>query len=68
MRTQSMYRIVTFAVALMVLFLSPSAVRAQDAEPLQKSDIIRLLTGTTYTKAEVAGIIRQSCLSFAPTE
>jgi len=63
-----MHRIVTLATLLMVLFLSPSAVRAQDAEPLQKSDIIRLLTGTTYSKAEVAGIIRQSCLSFAPTQ
>ncbi|MGB5525227.1 MAG: tetratricopeptide repeat protein [Gemmatimonadota bacterium] len=63
-----MHRIVTSATLLMVLLLSPSAVRAQDAEPLQKSDIIRLLTGTTYSKAEVAGIIRQSCLSFAPTQ
>ncbi len=63
-----MHRIVTFATALVVLFLSPPTIQAQEAEPLQKSDLIRLLTGTTYTKAEVAGIIRQSCLSFAPTE
>jgi len=63
-----MHRIVTYAALFAVLFLSPAAVRAQEAEPLQKSDIIRLLTGTTYTKAEVAGIIRQSCLSFTPTE
>ncbi|NNK49945.1 MAG: hypothetical protein HKP01_13820, partial [Gemmatimonadetes bacterium] len=54
-------------VALLALLLLPATARAQDAEPLQKSDIIRLLTGTTYSKAEVAGIIRQSCLSFSPT-
>ena len=63
-----MHRIVTYAVVLSVLFLYPPTLLAQEAEPLQKSDIIRLLTGTTYSRAEVAGIIRQSCLSFAPTE
>ncbi|MCL7959000.1 MAG: tetratricopeptide repeat protein [marine benthic group bacterium] len=62
-----MHRLVTFVAALVVLLLAPPTIGAQEAEPLQKSDIIRLLTGTTYTKAEVAGIIRQSCLSFAPT-
>jgi len=40
---------------------------AQQAEALQKSDLIRLLTGTTYTKAEVAGIVSRSCLTFTPT-
>ena len=62
-----MHRIVRYAAALAVLFLYPQTLLAQEAEPLQKSDIIRLLTGTTYSKAEVAGIVRQSCLSFAPT-
>jgi thioredoxin-like negative regulator of GroEL len=57
------------AVALSALaLLSVPQLAAQQVEPLQKSDIIRLLTGTTYTKAEVAGIVRQSCLSFSPTE
>ena len=63
-----MHRIILFATLLVSLHAWPSTIRAQEAEPLQKSDIIRLLTGTTYTKAEVAGIIRQSCLSFTPTE
>ncbi len=63
-----MHRIILFATLLVALHVWPSTIRAQEAEPLQKSDIIRLLTGTTYTKAEVAGIIRQSCLSFTPTE
>jgi hypothetical protein len=63
-----MHRVVVCAAALAVLLLSPPTVSGQEAEPLQKSDVIRLLTGTTYSKAEVAGIVRQSCLSFAPTE
>jgi tetratricopeptide (TPR) repeat protein len=63
-----MHRTVTFAAVLAVLSLLPPTLQAQEAEPLQKSDVIRLLTGTTYTRAEVAGIVRQSCLSFTPTE
>ena len=63
-----MHRTVTYVAVLAALSLSPPALRAQEAEPLQKSDVIRLLTGTTYTRAEVAGIVRQSCLSFVPTE
>lgn len=63
-----MHRIATCAAVLAALSLCPANLRAQDAEPLQKSDVIRLLTGTTYSRAEVAGIIRQSCLSFTPTE
>ena len=63
-----MHRIVTCTAVLAVLSLLPPTLQAQEAEPLQKSDVIRLLTGTTYTRAEVAGIVRQSCLSFTPTE
>ena len=63
-----MHRVVTYAAALSLLLLSPSLVCGQEAEPLHKSDVIRLLTGTTYSKAEVAGIVRQSCLSFTPTD
>ena len=63
-----MHRIIRYALLAAVLASSPATGIAQEAEPLQKSDIIRLLTGTTYSKAEVAGIIRQSCLSFTPTE
>lgn len=35
--------------------------------PLQKSDVVRLLTGSTYSKDEIAGIISRSCLTFVPT-
>ncbi len=47
---------------------------AQDAEefsaalPLTKSDLTRLVVGTTYAPDEVVRIVRQTCLSFEPTE
>jgi hypothetical protein len=56
------------AIPLMLILLHAPLLPGQEAVSLQKSDIIRLLSGTTYTQAEVAGIIRQSCLSFTPTE
>jgi len=55
---------VVFAV-LLAVFAPPAA--AQDA-PLRKSDIVRMLSGSTYSVAEVATIVRSNCLSFTPTE
>jgi len=56
------------AVALVVGSLaSPGRAAAQERTPLQKSEVVRLLTSGTYTDAEVATIIRQNCLSFNPT-
>lgn len=39
---------------------------AQDA-PLRKSDIVRMLSGSTYSVDEVATIVRSNCLSFTPS-
>jgi tetratricopeptide (TPR) repeat protein len=52
--------------ALLMLAI-PAVAFGQEASPLRKSDLIRLLTGTTYTKGEVAAIVRRSCLAFTPT-
>lgn len=47
---------------------------AQEAEefsealPLTKSDLTRLVVGTTYAPDEVVRIVRRTCLSFVPTE
>ena len=54
-------------------FVSPggpvraSSGQAQERSPLQKSEIVRLLTSGTYSSAEVITIIQQNCLSFTPT-
>jgi len=61
---------VATVVAVSMLFGSlalPGWALAQDRTPLQKSEIVRLLTSGTYSDAEVATIIRQNCLSFNPT-
>src|SRR5919202_4870319 len=52
--------------ALLMLAI-PAVAFGQEASPLRKSDLIRLLTGTTYTKGEVAAIVHRSCLAFTPT-
>jgi len=40
---------------------------AQQAQPLRKSDLIRLLSGSTFSQDEIAGMVRRTCLSFAPS-
>jgi tetratricopeptide (TPR) repeat protein len=53
--------------ALCISFGTTAAARAQDAAPLHKGDLVRFLTGTTYSKPEIAAIIRRACLAFSPT-
>lgn len=45
----------------------PATAWSQERRPLQKSDLIRLLTGGTYSKSEVAEIVRRNCLTFRPS-
>src|SRR5438093_4517359 len=40
---------------------------SQQAHPLRKSDLIRLLSGSTFSQDEIAGMVRRTCLSFAPS-
>lgn len=47
--------------------LAATAARAQEAAPLHKGDLVRFLTGSTYSKPEIAAIIRRACLAFGPT-
>lgn len=49
------------------LSLATTAARAQEAVPLHKGDLVRFLTGSTYSKPEIAAIIRRACLAFGPT-
>ena len=54
-----------------LLALAPAALGAQQGEgagsKLRKSDLVRVLTGTTYSKAEIASMVRRTCLAFVPT-
>ncbi len=47
--------------------LAAATARAQEAAPLHKGDLVRFLTGSTYSKPEIAAIIRRACLAFSPT-
>jgi hypothetical protein len=39
----------------------------QAPQPLRKTDLIRLLTGSTMTPAEIAAQVQKNCLAFTPT-
>ena len=51
-------------LALVVLVVSGGQAR----QPLRKTDLIRHLSGSALSKAEIADLIRRNCLSFTPTE
>lgn len=55
------------ATLVAVGLLLPTDNVAQEAEPLRKGDVVRLLTAGAYSQPEVAGIVRRSCLTFLPT-
>src|SRR5213596_3171624 len=41
---------------------------AQAPPPLDKTELIRLLTNPLFAQGEVADVVRRSCLTFRPTE
>jgi len=45
-----------------------SALVVQTPRPLDKVEIVRLLTNPLFAQAEVADVVRRSCVSFRPTE
>lgn len=59
-------------IAALVLALAAGVVSgaAQSAprRPLSKSDLVRLLTGGTLERSEIADLIRRHCTNFTPSE
>lgn len=53
---------------MLVVAAAPAIPAQQGNAPLRKSDLIRFLTGTAYSKSEVAGIVRRNCLGFVPSD
>src|SRR4051812_10672809 len=62
-----MSRVSRALAGALCLSLATTAARAQEAVPLHKGDLVRFLTGSTYSKPEIAAIVRRACLAFAPT-
>lgn len=60
-----MSRLTSLALASLAAAL-PLA--AQSPPPLDKTELIRLLTNPLFAQAEVADVVRRSCLTFRPTE
>jgi hypothetical protein len=59
-------------VAALVLALASAVVsgaaQSQPRRPLSKSDLVRLLTGRTLAREEIADLIRRHCTTFTPSE
>src|SRR6266478_3442884 len=53
-------------VLALASFVAPLA--AQSPPPLDKTELIRLLTNPLFAQTEVADVVRRSCLAFHPTE
>ncbi len=53
--------------ATLALLASPSRLRAQEAMPLRKSELVRLLSGGTYAQEEITAMVIRACLAFLPT-
>ncbi len=53
--------------ALLGLLVAGAPLQAQDAEPLRKGRLVRLLTDPAVTRQQVAALISRNCLSFTPT-
>lgn len=60
--------LVALAAAAAATFAAPGAAAAQEADPLVKSEVVRLLVTDTYRPEERRQIVRRSCLTFSPTE
>lgn len=54
--------------AALIAGLTPVSLLSQGAEPLRKTDVIRLITSPLIAKSDVADLISRNCLSFTPTE
>jgi len=56
-------------LSLVLAFLGAVATAAAQAPPpLDKTELIRLLTNPLFAQTEVADVVRRSCLTFHPTE
>jgi len=56
------------AAGLLALASLAAPLGAQSPPPLDKTELIRLLTNPLFAQTEVADVVRRSCLTFHPTE
>jgi hypothetical protein len=64
MRTRTRFT----ALILFACLAAPAALPAQAPRPLDKIEVIRLLTNPLFAPSEVADVVRRSCVAFHPTD
>jgi hypothetical protein len=57
-----------FVVPILAMVAFPRGASAQAPPPLDKAELVRLLTNPLFAQTEVADVVRRSCLTFHPTE
>lgn len=68
MTRRTPFRCGALLAALAALAFGPAEAGAQEAAPLVKSEVVRLLVSDTYGPEERRQIVRRSCLTFVPSE
>src|SRR5881394_1793716 len=58
----------TIASLALVVLAVAQPLSGQAPPPLDKTELIRLLTNPLFAQTEVADVVRRSCLTFHPTE
>jgi hypothetical protein len=58
----------THSFVLALIAVAAPAAAAQAPRPLEKVELIRLLTNPLFAQSEVADVVRRSCIGFRPTE
>ena len=61
-------RSVRSGLTVLILASCAAPLAAQAPPPLDKTELIRLLTNPLFAQTEVADVVRRSCLTFHPTE
>lgn len=56
------------ALVALAATTAPLAAQSSSPPPLDKTELIRLLTNPLFAQTEVADVVRRSCLTFRPTE
>ncbi|MEJ2482718.1 MAG: TonB family protein [Gemmatimonadota bacterium] len=56
------------AITLFAGMLVPHSAQAQSEHSLLKSDLVRMMTGNSYSAEEVLQIVRMNCVAFAPSD
>ena len=58
----------TIAMTLFAVMTVPRTATAQSDRSLLKSDLVRMMTGSSYSDEEVLQIVRMNCVAFAPSD